>query len=260
MNNTGHRSTERVLDILELLSQNSSGYSLTEISALLNAPKSSLFPIIHTMQDRAFIRLDTASNKYRIGSQAYLTGSAYKSDRPIYDIIKNNMQKLVDCCHETCHLGILSGDSVLYIAKIESENAIMLRSHIGQRLPAYCTGIGKALIYPLGKKELEQLYPNGLTAYTPTTITSFDLLCEELEEVAKTGYAYENSELTEGIRCIAVPLCNGNSIIASTSIAIPAYRATPEKLEEIRTVLDDYKEAVECSMKQLNITDNSYLI
>lgn len=260
MNNTGHRSTERVLDILELLSQNSSGYSLTEISASLNAPKSSLFPIIHTMQDRNFLRLDTSSNKYRIGSQAYLTGSAYKSDRPIYDIIKDNMKTLVANCHETCHLGIISGDSVLYIAKIESENTIMLRSHVGQRLPAYCTGIGKALIYPLTRHQLQLLYPNGLTAYTSTTITSFEQLCTELEEVKKTGYAYENSELTEGIRCIAVPLCNGNSIIAATSIAIPAYRATPEKLDEIRTLLADYKNTVEYSMRQLNITDNSYLI
>ncbi len=260
MSNNGHRSTERVLDILKLLSQNSSGYSLTEISTLLAAPKSSLFPIIHTMQNRGFIQLETTSGKYRIGPQAYLTGSAYKSDRPIYDIIKSNMQKLVDSCHETCHLGILSGDSVLYIAKIASENAIMLRSHIGQRLPAYCTGIGKALIYPLSKNELQQLYPNGLTAYTPTTITSFDCLCKELEEVKRSGYAYEYSELTEGIQCVAVPLCNGDSIIASTSIALPIYRATPEKLQEIKLLLDEYKEVVEHSMQQLNINDNSYLI
>ena len=50
-----HRPTERVLDILELLSTNANGMTLSELSRALDAPKSSIMPLVHTMTARKFI-------------------------------------------------------------------------------------------------------------------------------------------------------------------------------------------------------------
>ncbi|MDD2957751.1 MAG: IclR family transcriptional regulator [Lachnospiraceae bacterium] len=260
MASTEHRSTLRVLEILELISRSKDGYTLAELSRLLNAPKSSLFPIVHTMENRHFLLLNASTGQYHIGQNTYFVGSAYESAHSSFDFIRSCMKQLVQACGETCHLGILSGNSILYVAKTEADNPITLRSHVGQTLPAYCTGIGKALICDCTRKELEALYPDGLASYTPTTITSMDTLFQTLQEVRRTGFAYEFSELTEGILCIAVSLRNKNKIIAAVSVCIPAYRATEEKKAQTRALLKKLKIMAEQNLDEFHITDAASLL
>ena len=173
---TAHRSTLRVLEILTLISRSKNGYTLSDLSRLLSAPKSSLSLIVHTMEKEQYLTLDVETGQYRIGKNTYFAGCAYETSHTSLDYIRTCMKQLVHKCGETCHLGILSGNSTLYIAKTEADNPITLRSRVGQTLPAYCTGLGKALLSDYTKKELEQLYPDGLAAYTPTTITDINIL------------------------------------------------------------------------------------
>lgn len=259
MNNIEHRSTSRVLDILELLSQKRSGYTMAEISRYLQAPKSSLFPILHTMEDRGFLRLDAASQRYCIGQQAFLTGSAYESTRPVYDYINGLMEGIVKECQETCHLGILTGNSILYIAKKEAPNPIMLRSHIGQRLPAYCTGIGKALLSRHNKEEIFAMYPEPWERYTENTLPDPESLLQELEIARKTGFAYERAELTEDICCVAIPLCYREKVIAALSVCIPQFRATDDVLDQIRELLARSRSDAEHYFEEFRICDSHYL-
>ncbi len=259
MNNTEHRSTSRVLDILELLSQKRTGCTMAEISRYLEAPKSSLFPILHTMQDRGYLRLDGASQCYLIGQQAFLTGSAYESTKPVYDYINGLMEGIVRECQETCHLGILTGGSILYIAKKESPNPIMLRSHIGQRLPAYCTGIGKALLSGHSREQIAGLYPEPLKRYTENTLTNLNSLLAELAETKKSGFAYEHSELTEGICCVAVPLCCQEKVIAALSVSIPEFRASEDALSHIKTLLAGSREDAEHYFEEFHIYESHAL-
>lgn len=259
MNNTEHRSTSRVLDILELLAQTRTGCTMAEISRHLQAPKSSLFPILHTMVDRGYLRLDGASQCYLIGQQAFLTGSAYENTKPVYDYINGLMEGIVRECQETCHLGILTEGSILYIAKKESPNPIMLRSHIGQRLPAYCTGIGKALLSGHNRKEIAALYPGPLERYTENTLTDREDLLQELQEARQNGFAYEHSELTEGVCCVAVPLCSRGKVIAALSVSVPEFRATDEALSRIKELLSASREEVEHYFEEFHIYDSHSL-
>ena len=257
---TAHRSTLRVLEILTLISRSKNGYTLSDLSRLLSAPKSSLSPIVHTMEKEQYLTLDVETGQYRIGKNTYFAGCAYETSHTSLDYIRTCMKQLVLKCGETCHLGILSGGSTLYIAKTESDNPITLRSRVGQTLPAYCTGLGKALLSDYTKKELEQLYPDGLTMYTPTTITDIETLYQVLQETRKTGFAYEHSELTEGIMCIAVPLRNNGKIIAASSICIPTYRASEEKQETVRILLQEFKQKIEKNFSDFHIMDVDALL
>ncbi len=254
-----HRSTSRVLDILEQLALRKEGMTLTELAQLLSAPKSSLFPIIHTMEQRGFLISD-ASSRYRIGPHAYLTGMNYENPVPMHSIIQEKMREIVAQCQETCHLGILAGPDVLYVAKIDSPLPIALRSKVGNRLPAYCTGVGKALIYPLSMAQLQALYPNGLTRYTSNTLTDIHKLYLELQEVKKTGFAYEYSEVTEGVQCIAVPLKRNGQILASLSICIPSFRSTPDKREEICQLLKSSQRELELRLEEYQIESSLFII
>lgn len=254
-----HRSTSRVLDVLLLLSKNPEGYTLSELSRELKAPKSSLFPIIHTMEARNFLQYKSENSRYYIGQQAYLVGSSYVSSRPLYSFIQNEMSFLTRECQETCHLGVLIGSNVLYLAKKDAINPIMLRSHVGQQLPAYCTGIGKALLTGCTSQQLDSLYPDSLTAYTPNTLTSLDSLKAELQEAKETGFSYENAELTEGIACIAIPLRHKEKVIAAISICYPQFRFSEELLGHFQKLLKQIQEDIEHYFLEFDIDDSRYL-
>lgn len=255
MKEQNHRTTSRVLDIFELLSLSENGLTLTELSVKLDAPKSSIFPIIHTMEDRQFVKCDSATNKYKIGHKAYLTGGTFESDKPIYEYIKCQMKEVADKCNETCNLGILVGPLVTYAAICESTNPFGYRAYVGVRFPAYCSGIGKALLLYKTKEELKEMYPDGLKKYTENTITSFDELYVQLQKAKEEGFTYESEEARDEIFCIAIALCNGESSVAGISVSIPLYRATPDKINLVKESLKKVKSNTEQYLKKFNITD-----
>lgn len=88
---TEHRSTSRVLDILELISSEGvNGFTLSEIASRLNAPKSSLSPIIHTMHARHFLRCDPNSGRYFIGLSAFTVGCLSLTTKPYWSTSAEN--------------------------------------------------------------------------------------------------------------------------------------------------------------------------
>ena len=140
-----HRATARVLDILESLSGSEEGLTLTELSQALDAPKSSLFPIVHTLEERRYLRQDDGTGRYTMGPRALVLGAAFSADRGLAPITQV-MKEVASKCQETCQMGILDQDRVLYVAREDSPQPIRLISWVGTRLPANATAVGKALL------------------------------------------------------------------------------------------------------------------
>lgn len=261
MNTNEHRSTGRVLDILELLSTKTDGLSLTEIATALAAPKSSLLPILHTMCERNFLRLSSQDgSRYKISYQTYMVGSAYSSNKATATFLRQGMQRIVAEMKEIAQLAILIGSNVYYLIRVETDNPITLRSQVDRMLPAYCTGLGKALLSGLTTDEVRALYPNGLVAHTPRTIRSIEQLEAQLREVRRTGYSYEHAELVEGVECVATPLCSHGNIVASVSFTVPDYRMNEERRECARRLLASFRSEVEPYFAKLNIEKGTDLL
>ena len=108
MATTEHRPTERVLDILELLSNSEEGMTLTELAKALNAPKSSIMPLVHTMTARNFIYMQKDTLRYRIGVATYSVGVAYNNRKTSLQFIQQEMNNITALSNETCQLGIQS--------------------------------------------------------------------------------------------------------------------------------------------------------
>ena len=136
-----HRATARVLDILESLSGSEEGLTLTELSQALDAPKSSLFPIVHTLEERRYLRQDDGTGRYTMGPRALVLGAAFSADRGLAPITQV-MKEVASKCQETCQMGILDQDRVLYVAREDSPQPIRLISWVGTRLPANATAVG----------------------------------------------------------------------------------------------------------------------
>lgn len=255
---TEHRPTSRVLDILELLSSSTEGYTLTEIADAINTPKSSIFPVIHTMNQRRFISINKQTSKYIIGINTFAVGSFYLNKLDILELIKDEMKHIVDEGLETCQLGVLDKADVLYIAKIDSLQPIRLISSVGTRLPAYCTALGKALLCDYSNSKLSNLYPNELKALTKNTITNIDILHKQLVSIRETNIAMEFEESTDHIKCIAVPVRKDNIVVLSISVSIPTFRESKEKIELIKSLLIQSKNKIETLMNNLNSDINAF--
>lgn len=168
-----HRSLARALDILELCSQNGVGYTLTQLSQQLGIAKGSISPLLHTLQDRGYLTLDEQDHHYRIGRMAFRIGNTYLDEASALREIHRLMKDIVAACHETCHLGCLKNGDVYYLKKVESP----LYSHTvtveGRSLPAYATGVGKALLADYQLPQLKALYYDGLYLLRSTPSPTF---------------------------------------------------------------------------------------
>jgi IclR family transcriptional regulator, KDG regulon repressor len=260
MQETEHRPTARVLNILELLATNPDGLTLTEIAEAINAPKSSIFPVIHTMSQRKFIFSNKNNSKYTIGIATFCAGSSYTSNMNALQFIKSEMKYVVEKSGEICQLGILDRDMVLYIAKSDSNEAIRLISYVGKKLPLYCTAIGNILISRKSIDEIKLLYPNGLKAYTKNTIIDFNVLEKKLMKIRETEIAYEHGEITENLQCISVPLCKGDDILAALSVSVPSFRMDLPKAELIKSLLLETRLKIETFFRENDIDVNSLKI
>ncbi|MEG1492290.1 MAG: IclR family transcriptional regulator [Oscillospiraceae bacterium] len=241
-----HRSTERVLSILEYASKSDSiGFTLKEISQVLDAPKSSLYPILQTLSQMGFISYSTSDFRYKIGYKSFEVGSSYLRNGGINNDISTQLKEISGSCGESCHFGELIGGDVLYLFKEDSIHSIRMFSSPGRKIPAYATAIGKALLSEKTLEELISLYSNTLEVLTPNTITSFEKLCSQLTEIRTSGFAYEVEESTPLIRCVAVPVYKGNEIIGAFSVAIPVFRYAKEKEEEIKLLLQKARSTIE---------------
>ena len=245
MKNKEHNPTLRVLNILETLASNPEGLTLTQIAEIINSPKSTILPIIHTMANRKFIFFNEKTYTYTIGISSFCVGSSYTSNMNALQFIKSEMEYVVKKTDEICQMGILDGGEVLYVAKVDSTNPIRILSSVGKKLPAYCTALGKAMLFNYSKEELNNLYPEGFKAYTKNTITDFDILYKQLEEIKQTKVATEY---------------NNNKIIASISVSTPSFRLTQEKSEQIISYLLNAKNKIEIFFKEHDINDSQLIL
>ena len=162
------------------------------------------------------------------------------------------MTHIVNSCSETCQLGILDGNEVLYIGKVDSPEPIRLISHIGKKLPANCTGLGKALLCDLTKEEVIDLFPNGLQGFTPKSVTDFDTLYNQLLDIRKTQIAKESEESTDHLQCIAIPIRKNGCIRAAISVTLPLFRSSDEKIDLIKKLLLNAQNNIQSMMEQRN--------
>lgn len=239
-----HRATQRVLAVLEQLTAHPEGLTFTELCHALDAPKSSLSPILHTMANSGFIALDEHGARYRVGIKTYVAGRAYDRTDSDMRLLREVVRGVVDACDETAQVGILDGASVLYILRIDSSQPVRLKSEVGT-LPAYCTAIGKALLSEKARPDLEALLPQRFERFTDATLRSIDELEPELEAIRRTGFAYDRRETDDAITCVATPVHARGAVGYGLGVSVPAYRFTPEKELLIKQALSSARTELE---------------
>lgn len=240
-----HRSTQRVLEVLSTLAESDEGLSMADLSRSLQAPKSSLFPILHTMADENYISYNSDTSRYSLGLRSYLLSSSYKRTDTVLPLLEQAMHGVVDACNETSQLGILDHNRVLYIAKVSSTQPVQLKSYIGKTLGITYTAIGKVLVASLSDENIRNMVAQTIETPTQQAAQTVDQFIEELTEVRSTGFAYDREETIAGVQCIAIPILHHGITTYGLSVTVPSYRLTSEKAELIRAELSRAKRHIE---------------
>lgn len=234
-----NRSIVKAVTVINLLAQKSAPMSLAAIAAELGQSKSTVHGILATLANTGFLVQTPETSQYQLGIRLFEIGNRvaerWKEKKIAYPFIT----LLVEETKETVHLAVLDNDEVLYIAKQESSDSIKTVSEIGIRLPSHCSGVGKILLSGLSKYDLARIAKKtGLKKYTENTITNFEALCREIELIRKQGFAVDNQEHTQGLRCVAVPIRNHlGRVTAALSISAPVSRLRGEVFEKNKSSL-----------------------
>lgn len=227
------QSVDRALYILGLLQNSKDGLGVTELSNRLDVAKSTVHRLLTSLQRKGFVQQDRITEKYRLGLRLLELGNAVTESLDIRKIAQPFLLNLSEETSETTHLVLLEQGDVVYIDKIESAHTIGMKSRIGKRAPAYCTGVGKAILSHLPEEEVDKAISGPLKKYTETTITDKRQLKNELAKIKEKGYSLDLEEHEEGIRCAAAAILNyKNEVVAGISVAGPNMRMTDEKLDQ----------------------------
>lgn len=226
---------DRVIQILKCFTAQKPELQFAELAACLTLHKSTLYRLLEAMRSHGLVEQDGETGKYRLGLRLFEFGMIAIGQLEISKCAAPFLEKLVEQTGETAHLCIFEDPDVVYVGKVESKQTLRMPSYIGRRNPAYCTGVGKAILANLSPEELDAyLARTPLQAFTPKTIATPEALKKQLKEICVRGYSVDDEEISEGLRCIGAAIRDhSGKVIGAISVAGPTMRVTKTKISEL---------------------------
>lgn len=241
-----NRTLLRAIDILELLSKSKEGYTLAQLSSMLDSPKSSIFDIMKTLVYKNMVIEDNQSGitKYKIGLQSFLIGSSYLNDTDIVNIAKNDLIDLANRMQATTFMSILDDDMVTYLYKYESEKTIITTANIGSRRSIHSSALGKVMVAFGTDEDLKRaIQRTDFVAYTEYTITSVEKYLDQLKEVRIKGYAKSDREDTLQQVAAAAPIRNHDGKFIAAISCVGFYESQID-LDDLGLVVKDVADKI----------------
>jgi DNA-binding IclR family transcriptional regulator len=228
------RAVERALAVLACFNNQTPELTLTQISERIGINKSTVHRLLATLERNQFLERDQLTGIYHPGNRLLQLAYLALEHNDLRRLAGPFLRLLCELHRENVNLSILDGTDVIYLEVIESPQRVKLAAVTGQRLPAFCTASGKAILAFLPEEIVRQLLARGVPQYTQRTLTEPGDLLEDFVRARERGFAISEQEFEDGINAIAAPVFNAShQPIASISVAGPAYRLTRERMLEI---------------------------
>ena len=230
------QSLERGLAILSSFHGNRPLIGVSELSRGLDLSRSTAHRYVATLAKLGYLQQDPDSKRYRLGPKVLDLGFSALNSMDLLEISAPYLRQLSDETQRTVNLAILDGTDVVYIERCRTtspgQQEIDLNLHVGARLPAYCTAMGKAILAFLPGERAEKIIeridfePRG-----PNTITDAKAFRKELAKIRASGISVNNEELAYGLRSIAAPIHTySGEVLAALNLAIHRTMGTMDEL------------------------------
>jgi len=222
-------AVQRAIRALEILSASPIELTLSELSAEMKVPKSSLFRILVTLEALRMVQQDHERKKFSLGMKVVEFGSAKLGTIDPNKIARPHLERYAQETRESVYLGVLDHGMVILLQHIDSPEMWKIVTRLGNASPVHCTAIGQVLLAELPKSEVAAIIrERGLDRYTKKTITSESRLYKRLAQVRAKGYAVVDGEYKLDLCAVAVPIRDSHGhVVAAVMSAIPSGR--PDK-------------------------------
>jgi DNA-binding IclR family transcriptional regulator len=228
------QALDRAFAVLDLLGDSDTPLGLAQVAASLQLHKSTAHRFLMVLERHHMVER-TSTGKFRLGLRLFDFGNRAIEQYDLRDRAQPHLRRLVAETEETAHLCILEQARVIYIDKIEPARAVRMITRVGSSNSVHCTSVGKAILAFLPEDRVNDIIKRTkFERHTHRTIATPEALRAEIEKTRRRGYAIDDEELEEGLRCIAVPLLDTQrQPVGAVSISGPSFRVTAQKLPTI---------------------------
>lgn len=222
------QSLDRALDVLEALAEAEEDLSVSQLTSRLGLPLGTIHRLLSSLAARGYVSQDRTTRRYGPGPRLLQVATRAASSQrfSLAGIARPSLQRLTEATGETSNLLVLQGREVTYSEQVSSPHLVRLFTEVGQRVPLYCTGGGKAILSGMSEAELETYLDEvALHAWTPKTLITAAALRAEVAISAQRGFALDDEERDLGVCCVAAPIFDRQGrCVAALSISGPSSR------------------------------------
>ncbi|MGH3220538.1 MAG: IclR family transcriptional regulator, partial [Streptosporangiaceae bacterium] len=231
--------------LLKVFRSRETDLGVSELARRLGLGKSTVHRLLTTLASEGLIEQNPRTGGYRLGLMMFELGQAVRVHMDLHAAVGPVLGDLRAQTGESSQVGVLDGDEVVYVDRLESAHSLRLFTETGRRVPVHCTSSGKVLLAHLPEARRHAvLRAIPLTALTPHTITDRDRFAAELARVRRRGWAEAVNEREIGVASIAAPIHGaGGEVVAAISIGVPLARCSVMALRRLAPTIMEAAEA-----------------
>ena len=224
----------KALDVLDLVASAGRPVRFSDLVPGSPYPKATLYRLLQTLVHQGMLACDAGTGAYSPGLRLVRLAHAAWAQSSLAPLARPFVDALSAATGETIHLAQLDQGQVLYVDKRNAARPVEMFAQAGKVGPAYCTGVGKAMLAFLDPPALEAaLIRQSFHRFTAHTLTTPAALTAELEAIRARGFAYDREEHEPGIICVAVPiLTRAGRVIGALSVTSTTARMTLDGMAE----------------------------
>jgi len=240
------QSLDRGLVILEAVAKSNDPVSLADLTELLHIDRSSVFRLANTLKRRGFLAISSRGKDYILGPSVWRLSRQYDWSNMLITVSHDLLKKLATITNETAHLAVREGKLALFINHATVNHMIAVAGQTGESVPLYCTAHGKALLADCRAADLKSILGvRPLTAYTPQTVTTIERLTRVCADINRQGFATDEAEYQEGIRCVAAPIRDRDgAVIGSIGVSAPMTRFPKDRYPKCAAQVMDVAKSI----------------
>lgn len=219
------RTVVNALALLRAFDINEEWLGVRELGRKLELNSASVHNLLSTLAAAGFVEQDLKSRKYRLGLGLVKLAGVKLAQLDIVSLAGPILKDLSNSTGETITLSVLYGDDLLYLAKVESAQAVRVSSRVGGSAPIHCSANGKALLAFRPESEIDRLLSRPLQRFTEATVTDPERIKEDLKQVRTQGFAKDFGAYLDGVNAVAAPVRDAQgAVVASIGVVAPASR------------------------------------
>jgi DNA-binding IclR family transcriptional regulator len=216
------QAVEIALEIIKILQERTEA-GVTDIASELGRSKGTVHSHLTTLVKNEYIVQQ--GDAYRLSLKFIDLGHSVKEELAGYEIVKQELHNLANQSGELAQFATEEHGRAVYIHKVGSEKAVQTASSPGDREYLHCISLGKAMLAHMSEERINRIIQeHGLYEYTDQTITDREELMTEITTIRKRGYAFDEEEKINGIRCVAAPVLENGDIFGAVSVSGPSTR------------------------------------